>query len=157
MPTTPKPHRSLAISVPSKSLYRLKDSPCTRALSDLPLPMPLPAYIITSIMTCTKPPTSKAREGEGLKSPSVTVPYMPGAKTMARCAIGVVRLATKSKNAIHLAIADTAYNAAMTEWIAFTPTTYATSSKTARSILLTPTSSAATVLPSTMTLTSKGC
>jgi len=118
--------------------------------------MPLLIYVTTSIVTCTKPPTSRAREDEGPKSLSVTVPCMPGAKTMAKCVIGVARLATISKSATHSVIADTAYDVAMIGLTAFAPMTYATSSKTVRSILLTLTSSAATALPLTMTLTSKG-
>jgi len=118
--------------------------------------MPLPAYVAASIATCTKPPTSKAKEDKGPKSPSVTVPYMLGARTTVKCVTGMARLATTSRNATPLAIANTVYDVAMMELTVFAPMTSAMSSKTAKSILLTPTSSAATVLLLTMTLTSKG-
>jgi len=83
-------------------------------------------------------------------------PYMPGAEITARCATGVARQATTLKNVTPSAIADTAYDTATTERTAFAPMIYATSLKTARSTLLTPTLSVATALLSTMTLTSKG-
>jgi len=75
---------------------------------------------------------------------------------MAKCATGMVRQATTSKSATHLAIANTAYDMAMIEQTVSAPMTSAISSKTAKSILLTPTLSAATALPLTMTLTSEG-
>jgi len=84
------------------------------------------------------------------------MPYMPGARTMARCATGVVRQVTTLKNVILSAIADIAYNAATMELTVFAPMTSAMSSKTAKSIPLTPTSSVATVLPLMMTSMSKG-
>jgi len=91
-----------------------------------------------------------------LKPPFMIMPFMPGAKTTVKCAIGVVRQATTSKNATHSVIANTAYDMVMTGLTAFTPMTFATSTRTARSTLLTPTLSVATVLWLTMTLTSKG-
>jgi len=76
---------------------------------------------------------------------------------MAKCATGAARLGTTLKNVTHLAIADTACNAAMMGLTAFAPTTYAMSLKIARFTPLTLTSKAATALPLTMTLTFKGC
>jgi len=156
MPTTPKPTKSLAALAPSKSPYRLKDWLCTKVPNDLLPPTPLPAYAVTSIATCTKPPTSRAKEDTGLKSLFVIAPSMPGARTLVRCVTGVARRAITLKNVTPLAIADTVYDVATMGWTAFTPTIYATSSKTVRSTPLTPTLNAAIVLLLTMTLTSKG-
>ena len=121
------------------------------------LPMPLPMYVVASIVTCTKPPTSRAKEDTGLKSQSVTVPYMLGARTMARCAIGVVGPGTTLRTVTASDIAIIAHVTAMMELTAFALTTFATKTKIARSTLLTPTSSVAIAPPSTTTLTSKGC
>jgi len=81
---------------------------------------------------------------------------MHGARTMAKCAIGVGRQATILKIATASDIATTAHAVAMMVLTVFTPTTSAMSLKTVRSILLTPTLNAAIVLPLTMTLMSKG-
>jgi len=156
-PTTPKPHKLLAASGSSKSLYRLKDWLCTKAQSDSLLPMPSPAFVAALTATCTKPPISKAREDAGLKLLFVTAPYIPGAKTTTRCAIGAVRQATTLRSATPSATADTVYNAAMTASIASALMTFAMSLRTAKSIPLTPTSNVATALLLTMTLTSEGC
>jgi len=122
----------------------------------LPPPMPLPAYVITSIATCTKPPTSRAKADKGLKSQSVIELYMLGARTMARFAIGVVRPGTISRTVTASDIAVTAHVVAMMVLTVFACTTFAMKMKIARSTLLTPTSSVVTAPPSTMTLTSKG-
>jgi len=82
--------------------------------------------------------------------------YMLGAKTMVKCAIGVARPVTKSKNGTLLVTADIAYDAVTTVWTAFALMTCAMSLRTAKSTPLTLTSNAATAPPSTMTLTSKG-
>jgi len=82
---------------------------------------------------------------------------MPGAKTMARYVIGVARQVTTSKNATYSAIADTAYDTVTMGSTVFALMTYATNSRTARSTLLTLTSSADTALPLMMTLMSTGC
>jgi len=113
-------------------------------------------YAIALIATCTKPPTSRAKEDDKLRPPFTTVPCTPGAKTMAKCAIGVARPATTLKNVTPSATADTAYDMVMTELTAFALTTYATSSRTVRFTPLTPTSNVATALPLMMTLISKG-
>jgi len=118
--------------------------------------MPLPAFVVVLTVTCTKPLTSKAKEDVGLKSPFTIVPYMPGARTITKCAIGAVRRATTLKSAIRLATANTAYDTAMTALTVSILTIFVMSSRTVKSTLLTPTLSAATVLPLTMTLTSKG-
>jgi len=81
---------------------------------------------------------------------------MHGAKTTARCAIGVGGQATTSKTAIALGIAATAHAVAMTVLTASAPMTFAMNLKIARFTLLTPTSSAATAPLLTTTLMSKG-
>jgi len=81
---------------------------------------------------------------------------MHGATTTARCATGAARQATISKTVTALGIAIIAHAAAMMALIVSIPTTSAMSSRTVRSILLTPILSAGTALLLTMTLTSKG-
>jgi len=81
---------------------------------------------------------------------------MPRARTMAKCVIGVVRQSTTLKNVTPLATVNTAYDVVMMGLTASAPMTFATSLKIARSTLLTLTSNVATVLPLTMTVTSKG-
>jgi len=155
-PTTPRLLKLPNALAPSKSHFRLSNLLCTEAPNTwLPL-MPSLTFVITSIVTCTKPLTSRVKEDKGLKLPFATVPYTPGVKTMVRCAIGAARPVTKSRSVIPLAIANTAYNAVMTEQTAFILTTCATSLKTARFTPLTPTSNVVTALPLMMTLTSKG-
>jgi len=81
---------------------------------------------------------------------------MHGARTTARCVIGVAGQATTSKTAIALGIAVTVHVAAIMALTVFTPITSAMSLKIAKSTLYTPTSNAATVPPLTTTLMSKG-
>jgi len=81
---------------------------------------------------------------------------MHGARTMARCAIGVAGQATTSKTVTVLGIAAIAHTAAMMALTVSVPMTFAMSSKTAKSIPLTPTSNVATVPLLTTTLMSKG-
>jgi len=107
-------------------------------------------------MTCIVLPISKAREDEGLKLPFVTAPFMPGVKITGRCATGAEGLGTTLRIAIASAIVATAHAMDTMVPIVFTPTTFATKTKTVRSIPLTLTLSADTVLLLTMTLTSEG-
>jgi len=81
---------------------------------------------------------------------------MHGATTTAKCATGVARRVITLKTATVSDIAATVHIAAMMVLTASAPMTSAMSLKTVRSILLTPTSSVATVPLLTMTLTSKG-
>ena len=155
-PTTPKPHRSPIISESSKNPFKLNDWPYTGVQNTLPLLMPLPASVATSIAICTRPPTLRANKDEGLKSPFVIMPFMPGAKTTARCAIGVVRPDIILRTATALGIAATAHIAATMGPTAFALMTFAMRTKTAKFTPLTPTSNAVTVPLLTMTLTSKG-
>jgi len=82
---------------------------------------------------------------------------MHGAKTMARCVIGVEGWVTILKTVTVLGIAATVHVMVMTVLIVSALTTSAMSLKIAKSIPLTPTSNVATALPLTMTLMSKGC
>jgi len=156
-PTIQRPPKLLAALAFSKSPYRLNDSPCTVALNTLLLPTLLPVYAVALIATCTKPPTSKAREDTKLKSPFATAPYMPRAQTTARCVTGAVGLGTTSKTVTVLGTATTAHAAVTTELTVSTPMTFVMRMKTVRSIPPILTSNAATALQLTMTLTSKGC
>ena len=103
-----------------------------------------------------KAPTSRAREAAKPKSLFAIRPFMHGARTVARCAIGVAEQAIASKTAIALDIAVTAHIAAMMALTAYVLTTSAASSRTVRFTPLTLTLNVATVLPLMMTLTSKG-
>jgi len=82
---------------------------------------------------------------------------MPGAKTMAKCVIGMARPVTISKNAIPLVTVDTVYDVATMEQTAFAPMIYVASLRIVRFTPLIPTLNAAIALPLMMTLTSKGC
>jgi len=90
-----------------------------------------------STVTCTRPLTSRAREVTKPKSLFAIGPSKHGARTAARCAIGMAGQATASKTVTVLGIAVTAHAMAMMALIVFILTTSATSSKTVRFILLT--------------------
>jgi len=81
---------------------------------------------------------------------------MPGVRTMAKCATGTAKLDTMSRTVIALGIVATAHAADTMGLTVSGPMTTATRTKTARSIPLTLTLSAVTVLLLITTLTSKG-
>jgi len=105
----------------------------------------------------TRPPTSRAKEVVGPKSPFAMGLFMHGARTTARCATGAEGQATTSKTITASDIAVTVLVVVMMALTVSALTTFAMSLKIAKSTPLTPTSNAATVLPLTITLTSKGC
>ena len=156
VPTIPKPNRLPATSGPSKNPSKLNAWQCTKVQTTLLLPTPSLISVVALTATCTRPLTSKAKEGIGLKSLFMIMLFMLGAKTMAKYAIGVVGPDTTSKNVIALDIAVTAHVAAMTELTASTLMTFAMKKKIARSTPLTLISSAGTAPLLTTTLTSKG-
>jgi len=105
---------------------------------------------------CIAPPTSKAREDAGLKSPFETVPFMLGARTMARCVTGAARQATILKSATASDIATTAYIVDMMGLTVSIPTTSTLKERAAGSTLLTLTLNMATALLRMTPLISKG-